>query len=760
MTKRYLFRFAAPFALLTLLAACAGSDKRAEDYSNQDEWMRAVIEYRKAAAQNPGDVEHRSRLAQAELKAADFYYQRGMRLMDAGKQDEAIVQFQQGLVALPDHGKLLQAMSESLARKESSTLFQEGQGLREAGKNNDALQKFAQAIDVYPENKAAAKAYGEMHKQEQEKAVEGWALSSRNPITLNFRQTDLKQAFEFLAKSFGVNVIFDEGVKSVPVTLFAKDVTFEQGLNLLLATTKSFYKKIGPNSILIAPDTKEKRGQYEDHLMRTFQLNTVRAKEMADILKGLITVKKIIVNEQLNMLVIRDTEDIIRLAERIIENNDRRPAEILLEVEILEVNRSKAERLGLDLGSYTVSASLPNSKLLRSDGSLGYAWKTKGVLTLPSATFRFFKQDVDAKILANPRVRVLNGKSAKIHIGDRVPLRAATIQDATGQVRTTFDYKDIGIRLNVEPIIHLDNSSTVKLALEVSSLGENRGTANEPAFSIGTRNAETHMVLRDGETAILGGLIRDEERNSTTYVPGIGKIPFIGPLFTAHNNEGGRTDVLLTITPRVVRGWSSPSKQAREFYSGTETQYTDKPLFADLGAAAATQVRNDQPAGTVIAPVTPQPVSGQAADAVSTTAPADAIATPAVPQLAFAEALYESANGQDFEIRLIGSNLAGVASLPLEILYNPQLLGFVRAERGQLPADSFSAEADATRGVIQIGLGFAKGAPAGDNAVLARVTLRGAKPGISYLVYRAPAIKNVAGEPMNAQVSASRVVIK
>src|SRR6266571_4841736 len=199
----------------------------------------------------------------------------------------------------------------------------------------------------------------ELKKEDQEKLSEGFALTSKAPITLNFRQTDLKQAFEFLARSFGVNVIFDEAVKSVPLTLFAKDVTFEQGLSLLLTTSKTFYKKIGANTILVSPDSKEKRGQYEDHLVRTFQMNTVRAKEMADILKGLVTIKKIIVNEQLNTISVRDTEDVIKLSERIIENNDRKPAEMILEVEILEVNRTKSERLGLDFGTYSFTAAIP-----------------------------------------------------------------------------------------------------------------------------------------------------------------------------------------------------------------------------------------------------------------------------------------------------------------------------------------------------------------------------------------------------------------
>lgn len=755
-------------AALVLLAACASSlSQRAEDYAAQDEWMKAVIEYRRALAERPNDVEFRSRLRQTELKAADFYYQRGMRLLEQGNLDGAIGEFQQGLTSLPEQAKLQQAMSSALARKEAGTLYQEGASLREAGRPEEARRLFQRALDTWPDHREAKAALAGLKQEQEEKLSEGLALSSKAPITLNFRQTDLKQAFEFLARAFGINVIFDESIKSVPVALFAQDVSFEQGLNLLLATTKTFYKRIGPNTILLAPDTKEKRGQYEDHLVRTFHMNTVRAKEMADMLRGLVAIKKIMINEQLNTITVRDTEEVIKLAERIIENNDRKPAEIIFDVEILEVNRNKAEQLGLDFGTYAFTASVPPNNQVPLSGSIRDAIRANAMLTVPPVTFRFFKQDVDAKTLANPKIRVLNGRLAKIHIGDRVPLRAATIVDATGQTRTTFDYKDIGIRLAVEPTIYLDNSSLVKLALEVSSLGENIGGTDDPAFRIGTRNAETFMLLRDGETAILGGLIQDAERNNRVKVPGLGDVPVLGAIFTAYDDSVTRTDVLLTITPRVVRGWDLPTRAASEFYSGSENVYSDKPLFAGLQTPPGAQVRMEPssvPAPAAGAPIIvaqpPAPVPAPVAAAAPAIALVPTGAPGAPPVFAFSEPVYEVASGQDFEIRVLASNLGAAASVPLEILYNPQLLSFVNGARGDVAAESFNASADAARGLVNVNLGLSRGAAGEGNAVLAKLVMRGVKPGISYLVYRAPAIKTASGELLNAQVRAARVVIK
>lgn len=750
-----------------LLGGCAGTVERAEELAARGEWTGAVLEYRKALAKNNGNVEYRSRLKQTELHAAEFYYHQGKRQAESGDLDGALAHYQQGLSAMPEHEKLRQAVKEILGRKEAQTYFGEGERLAGADKKAEAAAKFNQALEAYPQHDKAKRALEKLRNDQQDREREGLLLKTSDPITLNFRQSDLKQAFEFLGKSFGINIIFDEAVKSAPVTLFAKDVTFDQGLNLLLSVTKSFYRKIGPNSILIAPDTKEKRGQYEDHVVRTFQLNSIKAKEMADILKGLIAIKKIIVNDYLNTIVVRDTDEIVKLAERIVADSDRSPAELVLEVEILEINRTKAEKLGLDLGTYQISAAVPAYKLSTPFHDAIDAT----VITLPSATLRFYKQDVDAKTLANPKVRVVHGKSAKIHIGDRVPLRAAVIQDATGQVRTTFDYREIGIRLTVEPDIHVDNTTTVKLALEVSSLGENLGTANEPAYRIGTRNAETVMLLRDGETAILGGLIRDDERNTRVRLPGLGSIPLIGSLFTSYDDSGGRSDVLLTITPRVVRGWDAPANHTWQFYSGTENVYTTKPVFAVLDGRAqlamsdtlsvpvvaknTAESKPSQPESAQVASVNAQPnANGQTALA----RPSSVSATDAA--LGFSADTYEVANGQEVAINLVGVSLSGASSLQTEVLFNPQVVDFVRAERGETEVEKFDVSSDAGRGRARIDVGFSGNATAIDNAPFARLTLRGTRPGLSYLVYQVPKITGKNGEIINAQLRAARIVVK
>jgi len=748
------------------LTGCASPLKVADKYIAQQEWMKAVLELRKAAADDPNDIEFKLRLKQIELKAADYYYKRGLDLFEQEDLDGSAIEFQLGLTAMPDNDKLQQAMKQVLLRKEANSLYIEALHLIDAGKQNEGYRLLKRAVEVYPKFNRAADLLAHIEKQivESDDDTERLKVTSHSPITLNFRQTDLRTAFEFVAKSFGIDVVFDEGVKTMPITLFAKNVKFEQALSLMLSTTKTFYKRVGSNTILIAPDSREKRGQYEDQLVRVFQLTNIHSKEMADILKGIVSLKKLIVNDELNTIVVRDTEEAIKVAGKVIEANDRRPAELVLEVEILEVNRSKAVRLGLDLSPYRISAAVPTSANLPLSGGIGRGFQNNAILTLPSATLNFYRQDVDAKTLANPRLRVLSGKNAKIHIGDRVPLRASTIQDATGQVRTTYEYKDIGIRLVAEPIIHLDNSVTVKVSLEVSSLGQNVGTQTEPAFSIGTRNAETFMLLRDGETAILGGLIRDEDRTTSLHVPLLGDIPVIGRLFASNDDSSGSTDVLLTITPRVVRSWDMPGKDASMFTSGAEDRYTSQPLFGSFATSNPAEKTVALPsANDALAPAGPTKVTS---NAEKVPAANDAVAVPQQevlgqqPLFAFSDVVYESATGKEFELKLTGDHLDGVTNLSTEVQFNPQFMKYLRNEPGSFITNGYKVELDAAQGVLRIKLSYPEKDPAQGSGVLARIVMRGESPGTSYVVYRAPMLFGASGESGNVQLRASRVVVK
>jgi len=742
--KPVMGRWVLTAGLCVLLSGCAATlVDQANTFSENQEWLNAVLTYRKAEHNDPDNVTIKYKLRNAELNAAEYYYQRGKKLEELENLDGAIAEYQRGITAMPEYTKLRQSLGLSLAKKESEELYLAGLRYADAGKNEDAAAAFMQAVKINPDEQKYRQALQRLKLRENDNIDGKLVLTSRSPITLNFRNTKLKAAFDFVAQSFGINVIFDNEVSDTPVTVYAKDVTFEQALDLILATTKTFYKPIGPNSILVASDTPGKRGQYEDYIIRTFHLSSIKAKDMLDILKTVMEPKKVIINEQLNTLVVRDTEDKLKLIDHLIENNDRKPAEILMEVEILEINRTKSERLGLDFGQ-RLALTYPEHLI---SNALSYTL-SQGILKLPQITFDYFKQDVDAKILANPRIRVLNSQEALIHIGDRVPLRSATIQDATGQIRNTFEYKDIGIRLKVLPDIHLDNSATVKLGLEVSSLGANLGTDNEPAYSIGTRNAETVMLLRDGETAVLGGLIRDEERKSWIRLPGLGDVPVLGWLFGKKDNLDGRTDVLLTITPHVVRALDLPPKEDLQFYSGTEKTFSDKARFAYFKTTADTNVN-------------PIFTTGEDARQLSVNShkpafqvePAAAGAT-----LYFSQPTYEAHTDTQFDIIVEANQLNGADQLPLQLLFDPQLVEYVSSEAVSDKVSALDVVSGDEQGVLKLNLKMS-GADMKEATDLVRITFKGVAPGVSYLVYRGVQYTTVNGESVSASVQASRMLI-
>jgi general secretion pathway protein D len=712
------------------LTGCSGNGNiKAESLAAKGDWLKAVMEYRSELERKPGSVELKSSLRQTELRAAEYYFQLGLSELAKNNYDAAIGHFEEGLAAMPGHEKLQASLNTAIAKREAYELLKEARRYKEIGAQEKERIALERALELAPGDARILGQWRDLNERVQRSRKDEFELKTRENISLNFQDADIKTAFNFLSDTFGINVIFDESVKDKKITLFANDISFRQALNLMMATTQTFYKKVANNTILLAPDTKDKRGQYEDYVIRTFHLTNTSAKPLADMLKGILSLQKVVVNEEVNTLTIRDTEDGLGLAAKIIQANDRKPAEIILEVDILEVDKQKSQQLGFDYGS-TVTLKYPEYNVSNSFASTLAA----GTVTLPAISFRYFKQNVDAKTLANPKIRVIDGKQAKIHIGDRVPLRSSTIQDATGQTRTTFQYTDIGIRLIVEPEIQLDNSSLVKLGLEVSSLGQNLGTQAEPAFSIGTRNAETYMLLRDGETAILGGLIRDEERRTKVKVPGLGDVPVIGPFFSSFDDSDLQTDVLLTITPRIIRPWQLPPKDTWSLYSGKAERYFSQPFISDVDFS-----RGDTS------------IAGQLGNTETRALPAETV-------LSFENPAYRINQGEEIEVNLIKSALSPATSFPVRIRYDESLMQFVSLEsiheKGITQVEKVvDGEVSAVvsignDGIADGGLAFAK----------ARFLTR--EKGVSYIIMGTKSAAGTAGDRYQIEPGSAYVVIE
>lgn len=561
------------------LSACATSpdpNRLIDEHIASDAWMKAVIEVRKQLRLHPDNLQLKARRVDIESRAAEYHYHTGARLLTGGDLHGAMGQFQQGLVATPDNAKLRRALQDTYDKNRANNYYQEAVANWLVGRREDTHVYLEKVFELDPNHQDASLFLKQIRTHEQVASESVLSPYSAQRISIDFEETDFKGAFEFIAESFQLNLIYDSDLDTVPVTVSAEDVSVLEALDLMVAATQTFYTNTGPNTILIAENTEEKRSEYEEYYIRTFSLKVAEAEETATILKEVLNLENVTVNKSMNAIVIRDKQSVIELAEQIIIANDRKPAELVLEVEILEVNREKTEQLGFDFGSQ-VEVNYP---AFNAGDSWADALKG-GRVFLPNMAFRYFKKDMDAKVLANPKIRVMDNREATLHVGDRIPFRSSSIIENTGQSRTEFEYRDVGIKLQVEPRIHLDNSASVKLNVEVSRLGQNLGTVSEPAWSVSTRNSQTEMMLRDGETAVLAGLIKDEDRKARIRVPGAGDIPALGALFTNTDDGNGRTDVLLTITPRIVRNWDVSATQSMAgVYSGSRYNFSTQKRYA------------------------------------------------------------------------------------------------------------------------------------------------------------------------------------
>jgi general secretion pathway protein D len=554
----------------TAQAASAASDDQRR--------VQALLDLRKRYA-GTDDISRQQELRKAEGEAANYYLTAGSALARQERYQEAVDRYDLGLLAQPANAELQQARQTALGRKEVSRLYVEAQRAKSVGNIDLAETLFQKAASLDTQNAGLKRELVDIdrsRKNEEQRLVLA-AFKSPKPVALNFRDAKLKDALKVLCDPHNLNFVYDKNTEDLSVSVSAKNVGFEQAFNMVLQSSNTSYKVLGPNSLLIYEDTPEKKKQYSDRYFKTFHLSTLKAERMAEILKASMEIKTLVANNDLGTIQVRETRDTLEVVEKLIAANDRKPAEILLNVEVLELDATKASQVGIDYGSQ-MSVQTPQVNVNQLFTSQGVA--QEAFVTLPTVTLNYLKNNTDARTLSNPRVRTVDGQPAKIHVGDKVPLQSGSIQQALGgSMSTMYEYHDIGIKLDVLPKYHLDDSIFVDLNIEVSSLGQNLGTANQPAYAIGTRNVHTTMILREGETAVIGGLISEGESHSLHGIPGISGTSLIGRLFANVGDSGTRTELLLTITPRLVRSQSLPGRSNTDFYSGTDGSYSTKAKY-------------------------------------------------------------------------------------------------------------------------------------------------------------------------------------
>lgn len=403
------------------------------------------------------------------------------------------------------------------------------------------------------------------------------------PVTLEFRDTGLRNIFEIISRTGNINFIFDKEVKAdIKATIFVRNIRIEDAIKILLSTNQLQHKMLSENTILIYPNTPSKLKEYQELVVRSFYLGNTDVKQVASLIKTIAKTTDIHVDEKLNLIVIRDTPDVIRLAEKLIDAQDMAEPEVMLEMEVLEVSRNKLQELGIRYPEQIAVSAIGASG---TPGSLTVdEWRnlnSGGIrvsVTNPAFVFNLKKIDTDTNLLANPRIRVRNRENAKIHIGERVPVITTTSTANVG-ISDSVAYLDVGLKLDIVPNVYLDDEVAMKVGLEVSNILETIVTASgTQTYRLGTRNTATTLRLKNGETQVLAGLIQDDERKTANKVPGLSSLPIIGRLFSSNNDSKIKTEIVLLITPRVLRNIVQPEIDVTEFSSGTADSIGKAPI--------------------------------------------------------------------------------------------------------------------------------------------------------------------------------------
>jgi general secretion pathway protein D len=563
------------------LSGCAtsGAFRAGEQAERRQDYDVAVVEYSKAVHEHPDNLTYRRGLERARLRASNEHTTAARRLAGRGLYKEALDEYRLAQDLNPASPVLPAEIQDLEARRQA--------GLR------------AVSLD-------------EMKERTRERALPGLALgpTAREPLGLTFRNVSLREAYQALGKAAGINFVFDPQFQDQQLSLDLRDVPFEQALNALASTAHTFHRVVDSRIISVIPDTPTKRREYEQQVVKTLFLSNADLKETIDLLRVVLGARRVAAVAGSNALTINDTPDKVAAAERIVDVVDKRRAEVVIEVEILEVNRSKLKEYGIQISSGLESQGIegiaggivpdPTKKLTLEDNP--YTKSTLVVTALPGVIYRLLQTDTATRLLANPQLRSSEGQTAQARFGDQVPVPITTFSAiATGglpqQPITSFEYKNVGVNIDITPRVHHDGEVSLQLKLDISAVGP-AGYQGLPTFN--SRTLTSVIRLKDGETNILAGLIRDDERTSMTGIPGLASIPILGRIFARNKTETQQTDIVMTLTPHVVRRPELTEDDLRSFLVGGESS----PLLFDVPAPPA-QPTPSRPEAPRIEPIRP-----------------------------------------------------------------------------------------------------------------------------------------------------------
>ena len=543
------------------LAACAssGSIRLARNAELSQNYDLAVAEYTKLLRDKPDNREAQQGLERAKLRASQDHFTKGRRLTSTGNLEEALVEYQLAAELNPANAEIVRELQDTRTQLRARVAVREDGQTRLESLIAQSLAAPLPGTDL-PDD-------------------------AELPDSVVFRDASARDVYSAIGKFTNLSVMFDPTFRDQPVSIDLRGQSLDEALNGLSLTTRNFWRVTAPRTVTVVPDTAAKRREYEEEIVRTFYLSNADLKETVDMLRIVVDARRISTITATNAITIKDSPERILAAGKIITAIDKARPEVIIDVELLEVNRTHLHEYGLQLASGSqpgISGTADINQSGLSLRSLSNLTSADVLLTnLPSLYYRLLKTDSATRILANPQLRTTEGIPAQARFGERVPVPVTTFAPiAAGGVQTqpitSFNYEPIGVNIDITPRIHHDDAVSLALKVELSSIS-GKGFGDLPTF--GSRQINTVIRLKDGETNMLAGLIRDEERTTVATIPGLGDIPVLGKLFSYNHKDTQETDIILTLTPRIVRVLNLTAEDLQPFKVGRDAgaPVTDLP---------------------------------------------------------------------------------------------------------------------------------------------------------------------------------------
>ena len=586
-------------AIGLVAAGCASGRAfaRGEAAGRAGDWEAAVGFYRQAIDDDPDRTDYKIALERAMLAASAMYVERGRQFEEANQLDEALRAYRKAQEFEPSNRQLA-AKAAQLDR---------------------TLRDRVEAATPRPDIER-------LRQQAAQRTVEP-ILSPTNPepLIVNFVNTSLRDILNFIGNYTGINVTFDRDFQDRSITLKLEGLSLEQALQQIMIANQLFYRVLNERTIIVAQDSTQKRQQYEEQVIRTFFISHADASELNQMLIALVRVAGMPIqpqtqfNKTANTITARATAPVMQIIEKVIEANDKPRAEVVVDVQILEVSRERAKRYGLDLGTYSMSLAFsPESAPAEAAKPINLNTVSQGVSTsdfyfsVPSAVVRFLESDSQTKVLAKPNLRGTEGQKLSLNLGEDVPVPSTTFTPLAGggsnvNPLTSYGYRTIGIIVDMTPRVTYDGDVILEITVENSARGQDTNIAGQNLPSFLSRKVATKLRLRDGESNLLAGLLREDERKSLTGFPGVLRLPIVKQLFSNNDQLVRQTDIVMLLTPRIVRTHDLRAQDLSPIYIGTQSNMALSGPPATIGGDVPPPPPQPQPDPAAAAPVTTPP---------------------------------------------------------------------------------------------------------------------------------------------------------